>query len=348
MSESKYKISILVPVYKVPHHLLRRCIESLIKQSMSEIEIILVDDGSPDLCGSICDEYKQKDDRIKVVHQENKGLSGARNSAYFLSNGEYVMFVDGDDYIEKETCEVAYKYATEKKVDVVMWDYVCDYSNSYVEKHSFNEEKMFFDKKGCLDLQEKVLEFDGRISQVFCKLIKRDFLNENQIIHNEELKQGAEGIVFNFVLFGKANSAFYIRKCLNHYVYNDNSITHFHNEANYNLILKCFEHILSMSSKAENFKRIEQKIYDRMLHVIITTGVSGYFNPTYKEKYRNKVRKYKKYMSNELVATALKKGDKRKLSFLKKILIICNKINFIFPYYVAGKLRRMQYKNKWF
>lgn len=89
-------ISIIVPVYKVEKYL-RRCIQSIICQTYSNIEIILVDDGSPDRCPEICDEYASKDERIKVIHQENKGVSAARNAGLDAAKGEYVAFVDSDD-----------------------------------------------------------------------------------------------------------------------------------------------------------------------------------------------------------------------------------------------------------
>ena len=98
------KISIVVPIYKVEKEI-HRCVESLLAQTLKDIEIILVDDGSPDNCPSICDDYAKKDNRIKVIHKENGGLSEARNFGLLEAKAEYVLFVDSDDYIDKTTCE---------------------------------------------------------------------------------------------------------------------------------------------------------------------------------------------------------------------------------------------------
>ena len=95
------KVSIIVPVYKVEKYL-RKCIDSIINQTLKDIEIILVDDGSPDNCGKICDEYAAKDTRIKVIHKENGGLSSARNAGMEVAEGEYIGFVDSDDWIETD------------------------------------------------------------------------------------------------------------------------------------------------------------------------------------------------------------------------------------------------------
>lgn len=101
---NKVKVSVVVPVYKVEKYL-ERCVNSIIKQSLSELEIILVDDGSPDNCGIMCDSFADKDNRIKVVHKANGGLSSARNAGLKIATGEYIGFVDSDDDIEIDMYE---------------------------------------------------------------------------------------------------------------------------------------------------------------------------------------------------------------------------------------------------
>jgi len=101
-------ISIIVPVYKTEKQL-PRCIESILGQTVSNLELILIDDGSPDNCGKICDEYARKDSRVKVIHQVNKGLSNARNAGLEVARGELIGFVDSDDYIEPDMYEYLYQ-----------------------------------------------------------------------------------------------------------------------------------------------------------------------------------------------------------------------------------------------
>ena len=97
-------ISVIVPVYNVEKYL-RKCVDSIVAQTYTNLEIILVDDGSPDNCGKICDEYAEKDSRIKVIHQKNGGLSAARNAGLDIATGDYIGFVDSDDYIDKNYFE---------------------------------------------------------------------------------------------------------------------------------------------------------------------------------------------------------------------------------------------------
>ena len=106
------KISVIVPVYKVEKYI-HRCVDSILAQTFTDFELILVDDGSPDNCGAICDEYATKDKRVKVVHQKNAGLSGARNAGIDSASGEYLCFIDSDDIISPWYCEVLYRTLTD-------------------------------------------------------------------------------------------------------------------------------------------------------------------------------------------------------------------------------------------
>ncbi|SDI87457.1 Glycosyltransferase involved in cell wall bisynthesis [Pseudobutyrivibrio sp. 49] len=115
---SQNKISIIVPVYNVEKYL-ERCVKSLINQTYSNLEIILVDDGSTDNSGKLCDELSQLDSRIKVVHQQNRRLSGARNTGLDMAAGDYIFFVDSDDYLATDAIEKMYAHATSCKADVV-------------------------------------------------------------------------------------------------------------------------------------------------------------------------------------------------------------------------------------
>lgn len=110
-------ISVIVPVYKVEAYL-ERCVESLLRQTYEHLEIILVDDGSPDGCPAICDAYEARDGRIRVIHQENAGLSGARNAGLSIARGEYVAFVDSDDYVAPDYIKTLYELLVESEADI--------------------------------------------------------------------------------------------------------------------------------------------------------------------------------------------------------------------------------------
>lgn len=118
------KISVIVPIYRVEEYL-PKCLDSLLKQTFRDLEVILVDDGSPDRCGEICDEYREKDSRIRVIHKENGGLSSARNAGLDIAAGKYVAFVDSDDTVTPDCYEKLFRCAEKYDADLVCggrWD----------------------------------------------------------------------------------------------------------------------------------------------------------------------------------------------------------------------------------
>ena len=261
----EYLVSIIIPVYKVPIKFLSRCIESTINQSLKEIEIVLVDDGSPDDDAAVCDKYACKDDRIIVIHKENGGLSSARNAGVKAAKGKYILFLDGDDWIEHDCCELVYALAEESQSQMVMFGMTKDYKNeSIAYKYSIKENHLF-NQAECKELQEQVLNYNSNISTAATKLINREFLLKNNLWHKEDLKQGAEGIVFTFQLFGMLDSAYFVNKPLYHYIYNGDSLSSSYNEDTIKRILGCFSYIKT-EIESEN---INEHLYDALRTRII-------------------------------------------------------------------------------
>lgn len=128
---SQPKISVIVPIYKVDSYL-RKCLDSIINQTYTNLEIILVDDGSPDNCPAICDEYAAKDERITVIHQKNGGLSAARNAALDIATGDYIGFVDSDDWIELDMYEYLMTNALTEHAEVTCCGRFEEYPNRTV------------------------------------------------------------------------------------------------------------------------------------------------------------------------------------------------------------------------
>lgn len=134
MNRNLTKISVIVPVYNVVSYL-SQCLESIIRQTLKDIEIILVDDGSTDGSGQICDEYALRDERIIVFHKQNEGLSSARNDGLDAATSDYIMFVDSDDWVESHFCEKAYMASIDYNADLVLFNYVKIYNNGTIVKN---------------------------------------------------------------------------------------------------------------------------------------------------------------------------------------------------------------------
>lgn len=123
--ENCYKVSVIIPVYKVEEYL-DECVKSILNQTYKNLEIILIDDGSPDNCPKMCDEYAKIDNRVKVIHKENGGQSSARNIGIDVATGDYLFFVDSDDYVSKDIIEVLINKSIERNSKIVACGYVSD------------------------------------------------------------------------------------------------------------------------------------------------------------------------------------------------------------------------------
>ena len=136
------RVSIVVPIYNVEQYL-AECVDSLIIQTYGKIEIILVDDGSTDNSGKIADEYGMKDLRIKVIHKKNGGLSDARNAGIVVARGEYIMFVDSDDYVDSRFVETALSAAQDHSADIVSFKFTAVYEDGSAKESSAKEQTDF-------------------------------------------------------------------------------------------------------------------------------------------------------------------------------------------------------------
>lgn len=166
-------ISIIIPVYKVEQYL-NECIESVLNQSYKNLEIILIDDGSPDNCGKICDEYAKIDKRIKVVHKENGGLSSARNTGLDIANGEYISFIDSDDYVSKKFIKVLYDLCERNNADIAMCDYI-----RFTDKVEDIKTNIEIKRFTSLEMQENIYSREGvKNVVVWNKLYKKYIYDE--------------------------------------------------------------------------------------------------------------------------------------------------------------------------
>lgn len=209
-------ISVIIPVYEVEQYL-RRCVDSVINQTYKNLEIILVDDGSPDNCGKICDEYAVKDSRIKVIHKENGGLSSARNAGIDVAQGAYLSFVDSDDYINEQFIERLYDLLKEYDADIAQCDYVK--TAGEIPENISHENIDIFDNLGALDAMYCI---NGVQMVIVCNKLFKKSLFENMRfplgkIHEDEATTPL--LLYRSERIVKTNRQMY------YYYVNDESIT---------------------------------------------------------------------------------------------------------------------------
>ncbi len=216
------KVSIIIPVYNTPENLLRDCLNSAKNQTLKDIEIICVDDGSTDGSGKILDEYAKSDPRFVVVHQENKGLSGARNRGMEIAKGEYIKFLDSDDMIDDVTAEKSYNVAKEYDADITRYSVKdCERAKNswarflYAEKFEFiNDTSHNF---------RKLFTKHGFFA-AWGALFKDKFLKDNSIKFFQTIRFGHEDVMFNFLCYFHATKVIFMPDRLYTYRFNNQSL----------------------------------------------------------------------------------------------------------------------------
>ena len=229
------KVSVVIPVYKVEPYL-RRCVDSVLAQTLSDLEIILVDDGSPDHCPEICDEYALTHQNIQVIHKTNGGLASARNAGMRIAQGEYILFVDSDDWIDPEMAEELVAVAEQHRVDFVRFRPMYAGWPQYEDGTlcDFGTENGLHE--GLYQKQDIVKEIYPRlfvtpqmtlgvIVAAWRSLYRRSFLEENRLCFDKEVRY-SEDTIFSAKVVMAASSFYYLDGGrFYHYFFNPGSIT---------------------------------------------------------------------------------------------------------------------------
>lgn len=250
-------VSIIVPVYKVEKYL-KRCVDSLTNQTLSDIEIILVDDGSPDNSGKICDSLQEKDCRIKVIHKSNGGLSSARNAGVKIAQGQYIGFVDSDDDVTLDMYEKMYSVAKRENVDFVMSDYqrICADGRCYLK--TLDIPSGLYEKKQMrriifpnLIMGENI-EYGPLLSVWHC-LYRMDFLRQNNLYFDEKVRWSEDNIFS--AIAGYCCERFYYMKGegLYHYYQNEGTITTSYRSGAWKVYCTMNEHLHNFFDPIKDF-----------------------------------------------------------------------------------------------
>jgi len=219
----KIKVSIICITYNAPK-LLERCLDSCINQTLNEIEIVLVNDGSSDNTDAICKQYAKKDDRINYFFKENGGASSAMNLGFKHVKGEYIHMLDGDDYMSKDLCEKSYAVAKKLNLDLLNFGYAYEKNGVKENRHSIFPKNKLFDNNNFKELL-KGKSFNSKLLWfTWMNLIKKDLLTNFNIMHDEELAIGIDS-TFNLECYINAKRIYSINDVLYYYVFNPSSLT---------------------------------------------------------------------------------------------------------------------------
>lgn len=344
------KVSIIIPVYNA-EKFLKKCLDSIIEQTYENIEIICVNDGSKDGSLNILKEYQEKDFRIVVINKENAGVSEARNDGIKKSTGEYVMFADADDWLEKDAVEIMYNALQEKKVDVVRGNYYINTSYEQSELQGnmcgLNDLVLKTDDKEFVKKVHKNLLKGNLLCYVWALLIKKDVILKTSLFKKGIVMM--EDSIFYNELMNVIDSIYFLDKPMYHYYYNPSSCTkssEYYVRNMYNL-LKVHKILVDgiEKDKFEEAGRISE------INTTISNKIAGYFFLMYLANDKSKMELIKlmdelladKYLKELFENVEYKSLDTHLIIPIK--LMLKKKYNTLFLFYKFRKIMRTA-KNK--
>ncbi len=302
-------ISVIIPIYNVEQYL-RRCVDSILNQTYKKLEVILVDDGSPDKCPQICDEYESSDPRVKVIHKENAGQGLARNDALEIATGDYVTFVDADDYIDNTHIENLYTALTENNAQAVIG------THTAVNHDGQTKQIPLLFKEGVYEGQQITDEIvlpligadafypsDVMVDSSTCmNLYSMDIIRENKLRFISERYAVAEDQYFNIDYFHYAKRIVAVNEYGYYYFENIASTSRKYNEKRFERTLNYYHTI------NEQVKRYG--LQDRVAHradrsFLMKVRVNIRLIVLSDLKFKDKVREIRFILNNDVVATCL-------------------------------------------
>jgi len=321
------KLSIIVPVYNSGRFIVR-CVSSILSQTFKDFELILVDDGSTDNCVELCEEFILKDVRVKVLHQDNSGPAQARNLGIQNCTGEYIGFVDADDYIDSEMYLQMYQQACKNDSDIVICDYIIHRGNHYETISVFPHDSKNMDKDEIrknilpyfcgyenneLNNFKKYCPFADYSSYVWLGIYKTEILNKNNITFPSEKIYYNEDNLFNLQFISHTCKLSYLSKPFYHYVVHDSSFTKGFNNSFYLLKLNKYEYL-------EQFFTNHQLMVDYKIRLtnkicVEIPGIINYYVYSSTAGAKRKVSVIEAFLTNTKISCALKKFENKALPF---------------------------------
>lgn len=334
--------SFVVPVYNIEKYA-AKCIESLLAQKCDNMEIILVDDGSKDGSGRICDEYAEKDLRIKVIHQENAGVAVARNAGIEQARGKWICLIDGDDYVEPSLCTVLEK-RLDLKYDIIFFGYQ-HVSPKNIEIFQNAEKEKELTEKDFGKLQLGI--FNSRaIGETYKnipyltpwgKLWNREFIMKNKLLYTPGVKKGQDGL-FNIRAFDVAKAGLYVDDILYSYRINADSVCHRYNpeiESYLDTLIKRYSEFLETHPNEKLMENFNVMILRQFMYCVVL----NFCHPDNKNSYMQRRREFLKLRRSDTYADVLKNVSLKDLKFQEKVLAILIKCKWFFGMDVLNKIR---------
>lgn len=331
---SNILVSIIVPIYNTGEYLYK-CLDSIVNQNLREIELILVDDGSTDNSGAVCDFYSERDKRVRVIHKKNEGVSVARNLGIKVARGEYIGFVDSDDWIEKEMYQEMYYHAKNKEADIVMCD-ACTIHDNNKEADTISSlnESVLLNKK-------EITPFCLReiAGSVWRCIYKKQVLE----VHAVQFPVGlplSEDRIFNLNAMGNSESFYYLKKAYyNRYVRTGSAVSKYYPDL-LEITNEYRREVLNVIEKLWGTDKSYKQAYNQQFLVTYMSNVYNLYNTDCLLRIGQKKAKLKELVNDKNLIEILDTCDvldwKSKLLKSKQVTILL----------ILGKLYQLKQKKR--
>lgn len=354
------KVSIIVPIYNAMPYL-GQCIESVLAQTFTDFKLILIDDGSTDQSGQVCEQYKQKDERIYVYHQTNKGVGAARNKGIDLANGDYIMFIDPDDWIESNLLEEIYDKAEKEKVDLVLWSLTTMIYNpkgTLINKVAIQaEDQIWTSKEACQNHFITIAKWNDLLLGVpWNKFYRRDIIKAHHLRFPKLRRR--QDIIFNIDYYKHINSLSTTSKVYSNYRVIDKGYEHKVSRDYADIAIYVYRHYKALFTSWEKYKNEEKQFLENYFLSDILRIMGYCMNPEWKWSFKERYRYISEIMRKKEVQQVAKQfeikakvkglraySDRFKIKWLKKnriLLMLC--MNYIEHFY--QRIRYRQRVNK--
>ena len=323
--------SVLIPVFKIEKYI-EECVLSITNQSFSDFEIILIDDGSPDSCPEICERLRKNDSRIKVLHKKNEGVAKARRDGAEIAEGEYIICIDGDDWLKKDCLTKISEVVQKKNIDIFCFGMLAD-NGKQTTPLGINYREGFYSKqaieKEIFPLLIQKSDASYFIPSLCGKVIRRQLFLDN-VLANENVTIGEDGACVIPCVF-HANSMYISNECFYFYRYNSESATKGKKVFNWDWPKLVANHIENRIDI--NYDDMQRQLYRKITHDIFSVVVSQ-FNR--KEKYSVIVKDINTHLDDKVYKEAIQKCEFEG-SIKARIMTIVLKKRIFFPIYMYSK-----------
>lgn len=341
MMHKRPKVSIIVPVYNVEKYLYR-CMDSLINQTLEDIEIIAINDGSTDSSLEILQEYEKRDKRVLIINKENTGVSDSRNTGIDKSTGDYILFVDSDDWIELDMVNQLYHKAEKNHSDIVMCSYIREFSNHSKEKKFNLGQEVVYEKEDVKELNRKIIgpideelrtgEGLDSLGTIWGKLYKGDLIRNSSCRFIDLKKIGsAEDTLFNIYIFKDTNRVTFLNNPLYHYWRgNDKSLT-----SKYNPDLKSqwkylFKYIRSFINENDLGEKFHKALNNRIAMAVLGLGLNE-CSKTNNLSLNKKIKNIKEILKDSLIESSYMNFEIYRFPIHWRLFYTFNKNKMAFP-----------------